>query len=68
MDPKLTLLFLLIGTIVGLSHLSDDSLSRMRRQLIDRRWRDFVHGRRKILGGRRRWRLFLRKSQRLPAA
>ena len=32
MDPKLTLLFLLIGTVVGLSHLSDDSLSRMRRQ------------------------------------
>jgi hypothetical protein len=47
MDPKLTLLFLLIGTIVGLSHLSDDSLSRMRRQLIDRRWRAFVRGRRK---------------------
>jgi hypothetical protein len=41
MDPKLTLLFLLIGTVVGLSHLSDDSLSRMRRQLIDRRWRKF---------------------------
>jgi hypothetical protein len=48
MDPKLTLLFLLIGTVVGLSHLSDDSLSRMRRQLIDRRWRKFVRGRRKF--------------------
>jgi hypothetical protein len=48
MDPKLTLLFLLIGTVVGLSHLSDDSLSRMRRQLIDRRWREFVRGRRKF--------------------
>jgi hypothetical protein len=48
MDPKLTLLFLLIGTVVGLSHLSDDSLSRMRRQLIDRRWREFVCGRRKF--------------------
>ena len=47
MDAKLTLLFLLIGTVVGLSHLSDDSLSRMRRQLIDRRWREFVSGRRK---------------------
>ena len=48
MDPKLTLLFLLIGTVVGLSHLSDDSLSRMRRQLIDRRWREFMRGRRKF--------------------
>ena len=48
MDPKLTLLFLLIGTVVGLSHLSDDGLGRMRRQLIDRRWREFVHGWRKI--------------------
>jgi hypothetical protein len=48
MDHKLTLLFLLIGTVVGLSHLSDDSLSRMRRQLIDRRWREFVRGRRKF--------------------
>ena len=48
MDAKLTLLFLLIGTVVGLSHLSDDSLSRMRRQLIDRRWREFVRGRRKF--------------------
>jgi hypothetical protein len=48
MGPKLTLLFLLIGTVVGLSHLSDDSLSRMRRQLIDRRWREFVRGRRKF--------------------
>jgi hypothetical protein len=48
MDPKLTLLFLLIGTVVGLSHLSDDNLSRMRRQLIDRRWREFVRGRRKF--------------------
>jgi hypothetical protein len=48
MGPKLTLLFLLIGTVVGLSHLSDESLSRMRRQLIDRRWREFVRGRRKF--------------------
>ena len=48
MDPKLTLLFLLIGTVVGLSHLSDDSLGRMRRQLIDRRWREFVRRRRKF--------------------
>ena len=37
MDPKLTILFLLIGSIIGLSHLNDDNLARMRRQLIVRR-------------------------------
>jgi hypothetical protein len=48
MDPKLTLLFLLIGTVVGLSHLNEENLTRMRRQLIDRRWREFVRIRRKF--------------------
>jgi hypothetical protein len=48
MDPKLTLLFLLIGTVVGLSHLSEENLTRMRRQLVDRRWREFVRIRRKF--------------------
>jgi hypothetical protein len=47
MDPKLTILFLLIGSIITLSHLSDDNLARMRRQFINRRWREFVPGRRK---------------------
>ena len=48
MDPKLTMLFLLIGSIIGLSHLSDDTLGRMRRQLAGGRWRQIVPGRRKI--------------------
>lgn len=48
MDPKLTLLFLLIGTVVGISHLSEENLTRMRRQLVDRRWREFVPVRRKF--------------------
>jgi len=47
MDPKLTILFLLIGSIITLSHLSDDNLARMRRQFISRRWRELVPGRRK---------------------
>jgi hypothetical protein len=47
MDPKLTMLMLLIATIVGLSHLSDENIGRMRRQIAARRWRDFVPGRRK---------------------
>ncbi len=47
MDPKLTILFLLIGSIIGLSHLNDDNLARMRRQVIVRRLREFVPGWRK---------------------
>jgi hypothetical protein len=47
MDPKLAILFLLISSIIGLSHLTDDVLERMRRQLVIRRWREFMPGRRK---------------------
>lgn len=47
MDPKLTILFMLIGAVIGLSHLSDENLGRMRRQLVNRRWREFVPLRRK---------------------
>jgi hypothetical protein len=47
MDPKLAILLLLISSVIGLSHLNDENLKRMRRQLVARRWRDFVPGRRK---------------------
>ena len=47
MDPKLTILFLLIGAIIVLSHLTEENLGRMRRQLVDRRWREFVPLRRR---------------------
>ena len=47
MDPKLTILFLLIGAVIGLSHLNDENLGRMRRQLVGRRWREFVPLRRR---------------------
>lgn len=47
MDPKLAILFLLISSIIGLSHLNDENLGRVRRQLITWRWREFVPGRRK---------------------
>jgi len=30
MDPKLTILFCLIGTIIGLSHLSHERLTKMK--------------------------------------
>jgi hypothetical protein len=42
MDPKLAILFMLIGAIIALSHLNDENLSRMRRQLIELRWRKIV--------------------------
>lgn len=48
MDPKLTLLFLLISGIIGLSHLNDENLGRMRSQFVIRRWREFLPGRRKF--------------------
>ena len=48
MDPKLTLLFVFIGAVVVLSHLTEDNVSRVRRQLSDRRWRQFVRLSRKI--------------------
>jgi hypothetical protein len=47
MDPKLTILFLLIGCVVGLSHLSEENMGRMRRQLVSGRWREFVPLRRR---------------------
>jgi len=47
MDPKLTILFLLIGGIVALSHLNEENTQRVRRQLLARRWRNFVPGQRK---------------------
>jgi hypothetical protein len=47
MDPKLTILFLLIGCVIGLSHLNEENLGRMRRQFVDRSWREFVPLRRR---------------------
>ncbi len=47
MDPKIALLVLLIGAVIGLSHLSDENLGRVRQQFAQRRWREFVPGRRR---------------------
>lgn len=47
MDPKLTILFMLIGAVIGLSHLSEENLNRLRRQLAGGRWREFVPGQHK---------------------
>jgi hypothetical protein len=48
MDPKITLLFMLIGSVIGLSRLNHTSLDRVRRQLAGRHWREFMPRRRKV--------------------
>ena len=50
MDSKLTILFLLIGGIIGLSHLDDESLARMRRQFVDTALARIRAGAAQILG------------------
>jgi hypothetical protein len=47
MDPKLAILFLLIGCVIVLSHLNEENLGRIRRQLVSLRWREFVPLRRR---------------------
>ena len=42
MDPKITILFMLIGAIIGLSHLNAENLGRLQRQLVRRRWRELM--------------------------
>ena len=42
MDPKLTMLFFLFGTIIGLSHLNYENLTKMKRGFNGQRWRDIV--------------------------
>jgi hypothetical protein len=37
---KLSILFLLIGSIIGLCHLSGESLTEMKRAIHGRRWRE----------------------------
>ncbi|HEY1472507.1 MAG TPA: hypothetical protein VGF53_00325 [Pseudolabrys sp.] len=42
MDLKLTMLFLLIGSIIWLSHLSREILFKVKCKLDGGRWRDIV--------------------------
>jgi hypothetical protein len=48
MDPKLALLFVLIGTVVGFSRIGNENSGPMRPLRIDRRWRNFMRGWRKL--------------------
>ena len=47
MDPKLAILFLLIGCVIVLSRLNEENLGRMRRQFVSLRWREFAPLRRR---------------------
>lgn len=45
MDPKLTILFLLVGSVIVLSHLNEENMGRMRRQFAALKWRQLVRRR-----------------------
>jgi hypothetical protein len=47
MDPKITILFLLIGAVIVLASLTDGNLERLWRQVAERGWRGFVPTRRR---------------------
>ena len=42
MDIKLTMLSLLIGAIISLSHLSRENIERLKEEFDGQRWRDIV--------------------------
>jgi hypothetical protein len=42
MDPKLTMFFLLFGTVIGLSHLSRENLTKMKSEFDGQGWRDIA--------------------------
>ena len=48
MEPKLTILYCLIGIIIGFSHLSGEKLGELKRQLNCLRWREVMLSWRKI--------------------
>jgi hypothetical protein len=48
MDPKLTILFMLIACIIGLSHAGDSPLARVWRLLPTNRLRGIMPGRRRV--------------------
>lgn len=47
MDPKITLLIVLIGAVIGLSYLTEENVSRFRRRLVALRSRTLTPLRRR---------------------
>jgi len=48
MEPKIALLFLLIGSVIGLANLNGETVGRIRRQFGGWRWREILPRRRRI--------------------
>lgn len=48
MEPKIAVLFILIASVIGLSHLKEDFVGRMRRHLGEGRWREILPRRRRV--------------------
>jgi hypothetical protein len=48
MDPKIAILFALIGTIIALSYLTEENLRRLRRPFAGRAWRHLMPSRRRF--------------------
>ena len=48
MEPKIALFFLLIASVIALSHLNDEVVGRVRRQFGDGRWREILPRRRRV--------------------
>jgi hypothetical protein len=48
MEPKIAVLFILIASVIGLSHLNEDFVGRMRRHLGEGRWREILPRRRRV--------------------
>lgn len=48
MEPKIALLFVLIGSVIGLSRLDAGFVERVRRQIGEGRWREMLPRRRRV--------------------
>jgi len=48
MEPKIAVLFILIASVVGLSHLNEELVGRVRRRLGEGRWREILPRRRRV--------------------
>jgi hypothetical protein len=48
MEPNIALFVLLIASVIWLSHLNDEVVGRMRRQLGEGRWREILPRRRRV--------------------
>jgi hypothetical protein len=48
MEPKIAVFFVLIASVIGLSHLNEEVVGRMRRQFNKGRWREILPRRRGV--------------------